>query len=233
MSSTNDTQRTAEFFRKLGRDYIESAANDYEAIYSRTLATIEPYLYGKVLNIGSGGVDLPFSSKTDLTVSSDVAENLLQYHKLTDKNRAICAVSNQLPFRYASFDVAVAHFALHHFAQQSARSTIRYLLDCFDETRKVLEKGGKFIVAENVVSQMVASLEELVYPFGRDLLMRFNRPPVFLFSLQTLEKCFLSSGFKLVRVMTFKAASKALILPFSIPKTLNPMSIAILVGEKQ
>ena len=232
-TETNDTRRTAEFFGELGEEYIEAAGKDYEHIYKRTLTSIEPYLAGNVLNIGSGGVDLPINNNVDLMVSLDVSEKLLQHHKSENKSSVICAESKDLPFRYGAFDVAVAHFALHHFAQKSANVTFWYLFKCIKETSKILGNQGKVIIAENIVSPMTCHLEILAYPFVRFLLMKFNRPPVFLFSLEMLKKCLAFSGFKLLSIMTFKATSKALILPFSIPKIMNPISVAVLMGEKE
>ncbi len=228
-----DTQRSKDFFNKLGKNYVKSAKAEYDRIYSRTASIIEPYLKGKVLNLGSGGIDLPDSRGMTLQVSLDTSEELIKCHKLGEGREAICAEARDLPFEGESFDVIVAHFSLHHFAQESVFLTFEYVREVFRSIKRIIKKRGKVIIAENTVNDAVAFFEKLGYPALRSILSRSKRPPVYLFSVRTLNAFLKEAGFRLLNFTSFKEEAKPLLLPFSIPRSVNPMSISVFIGEKQ
>ena len=228
-----DVKKSKDFFNSLGEDYINSAKTEYALIYNRTASIIRPYLRGKVLNLGSGGIDLPKAESVSSHVSVDTSEELLKYHRLEEGREAVCAEARNLPFEEEMFDVVVAHFSLHHFAQKSVKLTYKYLREVFESINKVVKRKGKVIIAENTFNETFAFLERLSYPMLRWLLDISKRPPVYLFSKKTLNKFLYSTGFKLLYSTSFKETSKSLIMPFSIPRSINPISISVLVGEKQ
>ena len=225
-------KRTTDFFNRLGYDYVAGTKKEYRSIYEHTTSIIRPYLRGRVLDLGSGGVDQFDDLVTESWVCYDISMGLLSIHETSDVRMAVCGESAKLPFKDQSFDVVVISFALHHFAQDTVAITFRYLRDTFIEVARVCCPGGRLIVVENTILPVLEWLQGRIYPFVRSALYLFDRPPVFLVSEERIRKLLGDAGFRVQRRFSFKSAAKVLVFPGTIPKRLNPISFSTLIVKR-
>ncbi len=222
----------ARFFDNLGSDYLQTVENEYASIYNNTRKVIQPHIRGRVLDIGSGGVEL-FQSNAQY-VYFDIASILLGYHNTSQSACNVCNVcgeSSFLPFSDSTFDTVLFHFSIHHFAQASFLSTVNYVKQAIQEASRVCRPGGRIIVAENCVGMFVEFFESLLYPLMRMGLSSLGSPPVFLFSEQKLKDCFRANHLEPVTLFSFKEPSRLLVAPVNIKFTLNPVTIKVIYSK--
>ncbi len=229
--TTRDVKRTASFFNRLGEGYIDEAESSYHAIYQFTSSVIRPYLRGRILDVGSGGVDISSNGQADIWFSYDVSLTLLKQHTRSENRETICGESIHLPFAEESFDVVLAHFSFHHFAQESVNATYQYIRKCLLEMGRVCRPDGRVIVAENTISPIMERFQTGVYAMMRGILHIIKRPSVQLFSAETLRSFFIASGFEPQILGSFRSATKALIVPVYIPRRLNPITVTVFCGK--
>lgn len=222
-------RKQTEFFDGLGRDYVETVQNEYASIYERTIGAISPFMNGKILDVGSGGVDLFFSD--GVYVLYDIAPGLLDLHTRNNTSFQVCGQASSLPFNTDEFDTVLFHFSIHHFAQESISTTLAYLKDVLEETKRVCKPGGTLIVAENTVNALMEYFESLVYPVMNGFLNLFHHPPVFLYSEKSLEQIFYP--LKMERVCSFKEPSRLLVSPIHVRWKVNPVTIKVFVVNNE
>lgn len=225
-------KRTTEVFNRLGHDYVAGTKKEYRSIYEQTTSIIRPYLRGRVLYLGSGGVDQPDEPATESWVCYDISVGLLDIHQTSDVRMVVCGESSKLSLKDKSFDVVLISFALHHFAQDTVAGTFQYLRDTFLEVGRVCSSRGSLIVVENTILQSLEYIQRGAYPLLRSVLYLFNQPPVFLVSEERIRKLLSLAGFQVQRQFSFKSATKALIFPGTIPKMLNPVSFSVLMAKR-
>ncbi len=226
----NKVQHQADFFNSLGEDYLKTVQDDYAPIYDKTSRAMKDHIKGDVLDIGSGGVEL-FKNKGRY-VFYDVSQELLKCHKNNGNIFQVCGEAFVLPFLDNSFDTIVFHFSIHHFAQNSFYSTLKYVGEALNQAARVCRPGGNIVIAENTVTCAVEFLQALCYPCINKILEMFNKPSAFFFSGKTMGSFFMKfylteKYFKFQEMYAFKASSKLLVLPLNIRFVINPVTIRV------
>ncbi|MBF0234434.1 MAG: class I SAM-dependent methyltransferase [Desulfamplus sp.] len=227
----SSVQKQADFFNALGSDYIKTVAREYAAIYARTFNAINGHVKGDILDIGSGGITLFKSCGNH--VFYDISPVLLSAHSSWggSSSLSVCGESTSLPFISNSFDTILFHFSIHHFAQETFIKTLNYIKKSIEEAKRVLRPGGKIIIAENTVAEVVELVESLLFPVVSKSLEILNYPPVFLFSEKRLASILKAVGCHIHIVCSFKEPSKLLVSPLkNMRLLLNPVTIKVLVA---
>lgn len=227
-------QQQADFFDSLGRDYLNTVQADYDPIYRNTGRIMRQHVKGDVLDIGSGGVEL---FQTDgKYVFYDVSRVLLNCHKKGNRNYQACGESSTLPFKNDSFDTVVFHFSIHHFAQNTFGSTLKYVSAALKEATRICRPGGNMLVAENTMVEGLEFVQALGYPVMNGMLGMLNKPPAFFFSEKRLRELFIKTrlGDKYLTVgsvYAFKIPSKLLVLPVTVRFQVNPVTVNVFIVE--
>lgn len=116
------------------------------------------YTFDKLLDVATatGHFTKVFNAK--LTVATDISFNMLKTAKMKNnlENCINCKAEN-LPFKNKTFDIVTCRIALHHF---------RNPREFFNETHRVLQKNGFFVLIDSIVDIEDAYLN--VIEFVRD-----------------------------------------------------------------
>ena len=124
---------------------------------------------GDVLELGMG-TGLNLAHYGDVTSLSSVEPSAVMRAKAEERARALgktvrfeTAFAEKLPFADASFDTVVSTFVL---------CSVRDLDRAFQEIRRVLRPGGRFLALEHVRSESanVAAMQDFVVPVWKRLL---------------------------------------------------------------
>mgnify|MGYP001128181434 CR=1 FL=1 len=232
-SSHSERQKTADFFNRLGTDYISGTKENYAHIYERTNSLVLPHLRGRVLDLGSGGVDHFDDSVADCWVFCDISKSLLAMHRHSRGRMPVLGEAAWLPFESDSFDVVLLSFTLHHFARNRVCTTLQYLRKAFRNMARVCRPGGRLVVVENTLQRPFERLQHVLYPLTVQMLARMRLPPVLLLSEKRIVHMITEAGFQIRESTRFTATTKVLILPGTLPRNINPVSICVLAADRK
>lgn len=141
-------QKVKEVFGKNAEKYVASDSHAKGDDLSKLVEWLEPEKVWTVLDIATGGghvtktmaphVGTVFS--TDLT--EEMLENTAQHLRCSfDNIHYVLADAEALPFLKETFDAAICRIAPHHFPNPE-----KFIA----EMSRVLKKGGRFILIDNV-----------------------------------------------------------------------------------
>ncbi|MDR1520303.1 MAG: class I SAM-dependent methyltransferase [Planctomycetota bacterium] len=93
----------------------------------------------------------------------------------------------ELPFPDGSFDGALLSMLLHHLTGESVAANQACLDRALREAHRVLQVGGKCVVLESCLPNLVYRMEQTLYPLSKWLITRcLTHPPTFQYSLERL-----------------------------------------------
>ncbi|VAW14098.1 hypothetical protein MNBD_BACTEROID05-665 [hydrothermal vent metagenome] len=162
----------------------------------------------KVLDIGCGNGRFleVLNGKTFQYTGIDNSESLISYAKKWqgDRGKFLCADALALPFKDASFDVAVSFGVLHHIPSK------KYRVQFLNEAYRVLKKDGLLILTvwnlwnerltpvikkhavQKLLGKSKLDFKDVFLPFGKKEKARY----LHAFTKGELKKLFKNSGFK-------------------------------------
>jgi dolichol-phosphate mannosyltransferase len=153
------------------RNSIESADYDERAFYSRIpiqrywqrkrfehITNFLKKANGKILDIGCGSsMIIQQLAKTKDIVGLDISKSKIKYLKLKNPNiKAIVADARKLPFESKSFDHVICSNLIEHLPDSEK---------VLFEAKRVLKKGGTFIVATPDYGTLCWRIIEKLYGF--------------------------------------------------------------------
>ena len=177
-------ERVQEEFARQGESFRDSPALAAVELTSRVAQALGEG-HERVLDIACGpGALLPTLAPCARTVVGvDLTFRALQLARETKPGSALLirALSENLPFRPASFDAALLRLALHHFVEPSL---------ALESARSVIRPGGRLVVLD-----LLAPEDPEARPL-RDALERFRDPShARLLSLEEMRRQLMGAGF--------------------------------------
>lgn len=141
-------QKVKEVFGKNADKYVTSNSHAKGADLPLIVEWLQPKKTWTVLDIATGGghVTKTLAPHTEAVFSTDLTEEMLEntakhLRSSFDNIQYVVADAEALPFLKESFDAAVCRIAPHHFPHPD-----RFIA----EVARVLKKGGKFVLIDNV-----------------------------------------------------------------------------------
>ncbi len=150
----NATASVQSQFGRAAADYATSAVHAQGESLARIVELTAPQKTWAALDVatGAGHTAAIFAPRVASMIASDITdEMLLEAAKLANARRianimTVPAAADALPFPDESFDLVCCRLAAHHFPKLEA--FVR-------ESRRVLKKGGRFALVDNVAPDAV------------------------------------------------------------------------------
>jgi ubiquinone/menaquinone biosynthesis C-methylase UbiE len=212
------------------KEYFDKIAAEYEAgnlvfveFKERLSKVVSPYIRGKVLDIGNGGmINFNVAGAKSLTLV-DVAGDLLKSPKIVKDGKFVAlktrkkvekleASALDLPFRNAAFDTVCLFDVIHHLSVSRLDASRKNAEVAVKEAWRVLKPGGKLIVLEDCPTWPFKAILDWGYDFWYKVLWQFKKPLPYFLSEKQLLTFLMRNGF-LIRDIKGLAWSKRIYLP--------------------
>lgn len=190
-------------------------------LYEQSGKIIEPYVQGRVLDIGSGGVINYSLDKVDKLVCQDI---VFGNHS---------PGSDKISFVYGDFyyyqplfspDTVIAQFLFHHLADNQK------LIDSLSKLKQSMPRRANLIIAEVELPGFLNITQKF---FLKSALKFFDKPEIRFFTQPKLMDILSQAGFKSTLIQSFRIQGMVnpapVIFPrIKIPGWLYPFKIMIL-----
>jgi ubiquinone/menaquinone biosynthesis C-methylase UbiE len=180
----DDYQRTRKYFDSW-RTYQDEVSTCFSELYRNCAMALNDEIGGRVLDIGSGGIFNYDVSKVTRLVAVDYSVTAINLKAMPANVELVQGDATRLPFPDESFDCAVMQFLIHHLARRNHQRTVENVIQCMEESCRVLRRGGKLLVMESFVPPSIEFAEQVLYPLTRQMLQMFGQPMVFQFSVKS------------------------------------------------
>jgi ubiquinone/menaquinone biosynthesis C-methylase UbiE len=185
-----------EEHKKESREFFDKQANQYDStlagrqskrLYDFIIRTMDRFEYKSVLDVGCGTGNLLFEvlkRKKVSTAGIDLSEKMIDVAKmrLGEEADLRSGDSEHLPWKSESFDMVTCTLSFHHYPNPEA---------VLDEMKRVLNPGGKVIIADPWAPSPFRQIANLLIPLGNSGTVRFYSESEMR---NMLEKC----GFTLI-----------------------------------
>jgi ubiquinone/menaquinone biosynthesis C-methylase UbiE len=201
---------------------------------------VEPRMGKKVLDVGNGRVRQFNPSQTSLYVGIDSSLDMLEKEEDTNIYK-ICGAAENSPFREGSFDTLFYSYLLHHLSGKDVKGTMQAVKTALCEGLTCLKNEGNVVIIEHCFPTLLERVEKLVYYFIRAFLILTKQSNVFIFSVETLTKTLMESGYRDIKVWKIDDHGRSRwefvtvmvgLLFIKIPRGLNPAEIIIFEAKK-
>jgi len=225
------------YFRKIYALYQESVEReDIATLHQRIRAEIEPFLKGKVLDIGSAGIGQYRNDQIQTLFSLDKVFEFLRNSRNPDTlniNGDVMA----LPFKANCFDCIIIQHVIHHLTGIHYQKNLSNVQKAISESARVLRPGGKIFIVDSMVPPLLEKLEQLHYLVTYQLLKLMRKPMIFLFSPQRLLAILSQNNLGLEKVINIdwgkmKEASQALFPWLRFPLRYTPVHCTLISAVK-
>jgi ubiquinone/menaquinone biosynthesis C-methylase UbiE len=188
-----------EFFDKLANQYDSSlAGRKSKVLHGLVTKTMDKFEYKSVLDVGCGNGNFlieVLKRKKVAVAGIDLSEKMIDEAKIRLGSEADLrnGDSEHMPWKNSSFDVVTCTLSFHHYPNPGA---------VLKEMRRVLNPGGKVIIADPWRPTPLRQIANIVLPLRKTGDIRFYSKP-------EIQKLLEQSGFKLI---SWEQAKSAFIL---------------------
>ncbi|MEM7816462.1 MAG: class I SAM-dependent methyltransferase [Candidatus Aenigmatarchaeota archaeon] len=211
----DNIKKTQEYFNKSFSKLEKIKIKKQIDIIKATNESLKNKLYGKVLDIGSGGNFYYPINNINKIVCADISFSSLKRILKNEKIEPIVMDVRQLALYDNFFDCVIILHTLHHLAGNKLYETKNNLLDCLKETYRVLKTGGKIFIIDAFFNKKIEQLENIFYKSLFLTFKVFNKPMVYYFSYIQVKKILQIIGFKNISLNTLSTAN-AKLCPFDM-----------------
>lgn len=217
-----------KYFDKIADKYFEGVKKHVEFL-NRLKTVSSPYISGKVLDVGNGGiVSFDYKKAKSITLA-DIAFDLLKNPKAIEKGtlkdlkvkklKAVKANIMSLPFPDNFFDVVIVFNVLHHLSVSSLSDTINNIETAFKEINRVLKKDGVFLLSDNCPPPFIKLFFDPLFELSFFMLSRFNIPLPYFLSSRQIELICQKTNFQISKRQKVKLGKKVYqpLLPMFTP----------------
>ena len=201
------TNTVEQHFAKYSGQYYKNVHMSLRLLYQNIGVSISEQLKGSVLDIGNGGVFFYNTEPLEKITAVDIAYP----HQMmnTEKISFITGDARDLHFLAdETYDCILMQFLLHHIVESTRQQTEDVLLSIFQESFRLLKRGGKIVIIESIVNSFVEVWENLFYTFHASILHALNRPMVKFYSLKSLTELLKRSRFAEVQIQKIPIGNK-------------------------
>ena len=186
--SNNENIRATKGYFDSWQSYQQEVNTDFHELYQHCGTTLDGEIHGRVLDIGSGGIFNYNTAHAQRLVALDYSIEAIDRQLLPENSILIQGDGTKLPFRTGSFDTVIMQFLIHHLALHTHEQTVQNVTKCLQESSRVLHPGGKLLVVESCLPDVLELVERLLYPLTRRSLKLVGQPMVFQFSTRAFER---------------------------------------------
>jgi len=215
------------------RRYFDKLAISYHKLLGKNLGSAvrlkrvtKEYIFGDVLDIGSGGIiSYDLSQTKKLTLADIAPETLKQPLKLEGrkfipviKQNIVTAEANvlELPFDKNSFDTVMMITTAHHLSEESLTQTKTNIQKSFDQINKVLKNDGVFIIHECFLHPILKLAQEVLFECTFAILEKIGKPLPYFISEKQLKNYLKGSGFRIIKKCDIRSDKRVFISLFSL-----------------
>ena len=212
--------------------HFQDAIQEYPLMYQQAATRISPYLHGRVVDVGSGGILNYDLSKIDALFLVDITT--------ANKERArkntffihgnVCT----LCIGSATVDVVIMQHLLHHLADDSLSKTLAHLHAAFSEAYRILKSGGVILIVEGTVPYSLDLLQRFLFPLNKRLYkLLFHFPMVLQYAKKTIFQSLHSVGFSVQKTEIVPDGDILPIFGMNLPRKYIPLRHHFIVAEKK
>lgn len=228
---SSNIEKTKEYFEK-NPHHFKNAVEEYPIMYQEAAKSINQYIKGIVLDIGSGGIINYNTEKAKKVVLADITTS--------NKERAkgnIIFVNGDirlLGIKEESVDTVIMQHLLHHLADNTLKKSLKNLGDAIKESRRVLKKSGRIIIVEGMVPWSLELLQRFLFPINKKTYKWcFHFPMVLQYSERTIAKELKKAGLKIERRETIPDGDILPIFGMNLQRKWIPLKHRCIVARKE
>lgn len=224
----NQLDHQKKYFNNIAITYHQnSEANIVQVL--RFYNITKKYIYGNVLDIGSGGI-IGYETKNAKTITiADIAPQTLKNPKHIRKNKLVPFKSNKLtsktanvmkmPFKRMAFNTVIMVTTAHHLSILTKGGTKENIKKSFNEIDRVLSRNGIFILHECLLNPILKFIQEIIFTPSFYILQKFNKPLPYFMSNYQIETYLKEAGFTIIKTELVESGKKVYVplFPFLSP----------------
>lgn len=130
------------------------------------------------------------------------------------------------------YDGVLMVMLIHHLIGNTVSASIKNVETAIAEAHRVLQPGGRMIIAESCIPTWFYHFEKLVFPLAVKWIDKLIGHPATLQYPAPMLKAMLEKKFTNVKVMTVPLGRWVVILGKKVPTFLTPVSPKIFIAEK-
>lgn len=210
-------QHSKDFFNEIAQVYDEKST-DFLASLDCFRRKSSPYIKGKVLDVGNGGVVSFDMEKAQKIVLADLSKEMFKHLKrvkngafaVLEKNSVECVETDvrKMPFKSETFDVALLLTTAHHLSDTNIAISQKNILQAFKEIHRVLKPGSTFLLLECQLWGPFKYLQDTFFEVAFAVLLKYNKPLPYFMSKRQIKLYLQRTGFKLEKVVYIPSGEK-------------------------
>ncbi len=219
-------------------EHFKNAVEEYPIMYKEAAERINKHIHGIVLDIGSGGVINYDTTKTRNLFLVDITTANKDRAKTAKSSKTGVTFVNsdirKLGIRENTIDIVIMQHLLHHLADNTLKKTLQNLNDGCEEAERILKQGGKIIIVEGCVPQILDHMQRFFFQINKRLYKWFfSFPMVLQYSEATITKELKKTGFEIESVETIKDGDILPIFGLNLPRRWIPLKHKCIIAKKR
>jgi SAM-dependent methyltransferase len=222
-------------------DNIEMYRKSVDKIgtYKNIRNALNPHVIGieHLLDIGNGGIfdydASPVRKITALDLFFDRLPDSVRRDYFPPNAEPVPGSALDIPFPDNSFDGVLMVMLIHHLVGKTWQASWANAIRAFDEAKRVLSPGGKFILVESCIPRWFFPFEKLAFAPTAGLVERVtSHPPAFQYPADDIHKA-LADRFDISDMTLVPVSSHVLHFGMKVPSMFSPVKPYVFVGRKR
>lgn len=207
------------------KKYFDNIASSYHSkmeINLKSIARIfkitKPYVSGKVLDIGNGGI-ISYETKNAKKITiADLAPKMLT-NPLQFKNGQLVPFRSKkvevveanvlkMPFKNGEFDTTIMITTAHHLSVESKSSTKNNIQTAIREISRVTKTGGTVIIHECFYNPVLKVLQEIFFEPAYFFFNLFGKPLPYFMSRTQLSRYLNDASLSIIKIANVPTVEK-------------------------